>query len=536
MKLPRPLQISFVFWPLALGLTFFLLPSAFFLLSAPPAFAAVEPNTFYKNRYPDYVRNLESGTPNEVKDDRFNRRQTELTLLSIGDGILRPADKNTALSNLGSAIAYLTKKPPVQTKEYLAYMAGKAGFIDPAYAAERGGFDALQPIQKIWVATRNVAYLITSLTLVVIGFMIMLRKKIDAQTVIGVQQALPKLVITLLLITFSYAIAGFLIDMIYFLTYFGIKLLALPGSSIFSDAGTQAIKTITSKSMFQIGFDSIFKLGGSGSTGAAETAADAIGNLTQTLLSKHITEPGAAVVANILGQPIAFIIFAVAILFAVFKLFFALLMSYVQIILLAILGPLQLMLNALPGSDAFSKWFRNILANALAFPAAALMIVFAAAIMGQTGADWNIQSGIGFTDSTSGVNWIPPLVFGDGSGATNPVDAVMALLGIGVLLMTPKVVDMVKEWVQAPEFKYGSAIGEAVGFGWRGAKWAPSHVIGTGLGLRAEEAERMRQLEIEMYARGKKPKEVEAQKLLAQQAIREQRWGRLLGRLTGIGK
>src|SRR3989338_6698430 len=161
-------------------------------------------------------------------------------------------------------------------------------------------------------------------------------------------------------------------------------------------------------------------------------------------------------------------------------------MSYIQIILLSILGPLQLMMNALPGSDAFSKWFRNLLANVMAFPAAILMLVFSAALMGQTGEHFRIADDIGFTDVTKGVKWIPPLLFGEGTGSSNPVDAVVGLLGIGILLMTPKVVDMVKEWVQAPEFKYGSAIGEAVGFGWKGAKFAPSRGLGIAGGMKAE--------------------------------------------------
>jgi len=47
------------------------------------------------------------------------------------------------------------------------------------------------------------------------AFMIMFRVRISPQTVITVQSALPKIIFTLILITFSYAIAGFLIDLMY---------------------------------------------------------------------------------------------------------------------------------------------------------------------------------------------------------------------------------------------------------------------------------------------------------------------------------
>lgn len=466
--------------------------SYFLFLSPSPVSAQTLESPYWRTNTLDYARQVEQdGGATDVNSVRVTSAGIMNTLNAIGSGILDPSGNNqyTAVRQLGNTIGVLSGNPPVESHQYFAYMAGKAGFVDQAYAQSTGpgGFGILQPIQKIWVATRNIAYLIVSLILVVIGFMIMLRKKIDAQTVIGVQQALPSIVVTLLLITFSYAIAGLVIDMIYFVTFFGIKLLAL--NNVFTDSGNAAIELIRTKSLFNIGLANLF-----GATplvpGATpiETAADAVGNLVSNLMG----DVTGGVVSNITGlvsQPIAFVIFAVALLFALFKLFFSLLMSYIQIILLAVLGPLQLMMNALPGSDAFSKWFRNILANAMAFPAAALMIVFAAAIMGLQGDAWKINSEIGFTDVSRGVNWTAPLIFGTGNATGsvgNAVDAVKALLGFGILLMTPKVVDMVKEALQAPQFKYGSAIGEAVGFGWGKTSGALGRTYDSTWGYRLE--------------------------------------------------
>ena len=253
--------------------------------------------------------------------------------------------------------------------------------------------------------------------------------------------------------------------MIYFVTFFGIKLLAMGGIFQPDDLGSAAINTIKTSNLFKILLSTIFNVPGSQGS-VVTTAATAVSGLVGDLLGNTAGSlTGGA--AGLLSQPVAFVIFAVAILFSIFKLFFSLLMSYIQIIIGAILGPLQLMLNAMPGSDAFSKWFRNLLANAMAFPAAALMLVFAAALTGQTGTTWRINQNIGFT-TQSGVKWIPPLIYGENGGSGfvnsgNGLSAVVALFGIGILMLTPKVVDMVKEAIQAPEFKYGSAIGEAVG-------------------------------------------------------------------------
>lgn len=491
---------------LALGYWFIGLLVYWVIFSPSPALAAEAPkeNPYWRENPTSQVKTVEGGNENEMSAPRYAFFQTNTTFNAIGAGILDPTGQNqqAAIPVLGRSIAMLAGHPPIQTHEYLAYMASKAGFIDQAYAQSIGGFEVLQPIQKLWIATRNVAYLITSLMLIVVGFMIMLRKKIDAQTVIGIEQALPNLVVTLLLITFSYAIAGFVIDMIYFVIYFAIKLLALPGSSIFgSSAGNNAILTIQNSNIFNIGLASIFGINGGAQGGMVSTAADAVGALTADLLSTTIVGTTGGDIIGLLSQPIAFVIFALTLLYAIFKLFFSLLMAYIQIILLAILGPLQLMFNALPGSDAFSKWFRNLLANAMAFPAAALMLVFAAALTSQSGSGtweenpWDINPDVGFMGQNikGEVGWIPPLIFGSGgsTGGTgvgdpvNPVNAVMALFGMGILLMTPKVVDMVKEAIQAPEFKYGSAIGEAVGAGWGGVK----RPISTGYGMYEKEKE-----------------------------------------------
>lgn len=448
---------------LSLFLFAFVLYSAPLVLVAPrQAFAATATTNPWWNESPkSFSDQLNSGDPNTIDSKKFISATTINTLNSLFTSAA--LGDNSAIGQAGHGVASLIGNPPVRTYEYLAYMGAKAGFIPQAYAATNGGFDILAPIQQLHIATRNVAYLITSLTSVVIGFMIMLRKKIDAQTIIGIQQALPGLVITLLLITFSYAIAGFVIDMIYFVLYASIKLLALPGSSIFADNGNAAIQTIRSYNAFSLGLQAVFGggAGGNEAMNAAKAVTQLIDSTLGNLGGEIITGGG------FFSNTIAYVIFAVAILYAVFKLFFSLLMSYIQIIALVILGPLQIMLNALPGSDAFSKWFRSLLANAMAFPAAAIMLVFAAALTSQSGTTWNIKPGIGFTSSTSGVQWVPPLIAGSWGGRANSTNAVVALFGIGVLMLTPKVVDMVKEAIQAPEFKYLSAIGEATGFGWQ---------------------------------------------------------------------
>ena len=53
------------------------------------------------------------------------------------------------------------------------------------------------------------------LVLIFIGFMIMFRMQINPQTIISIENALPRIVITMILITFSFPLAGFLIDLLF---------------------------------------------------------------------------------------------------------------------------------------------------------------------------------------------------------------------------------------------------------------------------------------------------------------------------------
>lgn len=425
---------------------------------------------------------------------------------SLNNQIVAPDFAPSAVSGLGRMIALMTGNPPAGTAEYLAYMGAKAGLVEQAYAQD-GGFAILLPIQKIWVATRNVAYLITSLTLIVIGFMIMMRKKLDAQTVIGIQQALPSIVITLLLITFSYAIAGFVIDLLYFVLYFILQLMA---NDIFVGGNAKtAIDFVTQNSVFKVVIGGLF--GGSGD--AANKAATAIGQLVQNMFeSSGIAGAITAGIGSLLGgSPLGSLIVSGALLFTMVKLFFSLLTSYAMLLLATIFGPLMLMTNAIPGSNSFGTWIKNLAGNAAVFPATAIFIILAAALMGNANPSFGIKPDIGYGSPSATTSWAPPLLFGATSGGApgaSPIEALMGVIGLGMLLLTPQFVEMVKKAFQTAGGEgYGSAIGQALQYGASG-RYAPTGMasglggaawrLGPGYGLEMSQAARSLQLERSM--------------------------------------
>ena len=114
-------------------------------------------------------------------------------------------------------IAYMYQKP-ASTQAYIADVFKSAKIIPPAQA-QGIGFGALDPILQTWKTFRNLAYLFFVLIFLVIGFMIMFRHKINGQTVVTIQQAIPNIIVALLFVTFSYAIGGLLIDAMYLVMY-----------------------------------------------------------------------------------------------------------------------------------------------------------------------------------------------------------------------------------------------------------------------------------------------------------------------------
>lgn len=129
-----------------------------------------------------------------------------------------------AIGIMGSSIAMLYQ-PPAHMSDYTNYLAQGFGLVPKTYA-QATGFQSLQPLIGVWSVFRNVTYIFFVLAFVIIGILIMLRVKIDPRTVMSIQNSIPRLVMGILMITFSYAIAGFLIDIMWAVTYTTIGIMS----------------------------------------------------------------------------------------------------------------------------------------------------------------------------------------------------------------------------------------------------------------------------------------------------------------------
>jgi hypothetical protein len=335
--------------------------------------------------------------------------------------------------------------PPASSRTYVADILESAHVI-PEAQAQGLGFSSLDPILETWKVFRNVAYLFFVVIFLVIGFMIMFRQKIGGQTVVTAQQAIPGVIISLIFVTFSYAIAGFLIDLMYLLMYLMIGL--------FNPEGGLAI---LSKNFLQLGIDLI-----TGSEGAFVTMNETVKSFADAVLGEGAPS---AFVGFIGGLTLALIV-SVAILIGVFKIFFELLKSYISIIIAVVTAPLVLMLGAVPGKDNFAQWIKTVAGNLMAFPT----VLFALILYEMFTGSGNLENG----------GFIPPYLIGRGAGG-----AIVALVGIGIILIIPELIKEVKKAMGADGGIWEQLAGSAVKSAFDGEKAAPyaGATIGAGGGL-----------------------------------------------------
>jgi len=300
-------------------------------------------------------------------------------------------------------IADMYANPAASGQTYLADIFNSAGVIaQPAYA-QGLGFSSLNPILTVWKSFRNIAYFFFVIVFIVIGFMIMFRQKISGQAVVTAQQAIPSIIIALLLVTFSYAIAGFLIDIMY-LTMFLLV-------SIFQKDGA----TFIDGNFLQLGWTIV--------AGNFTSVGEEVGKFVNDSLGGGILSNLAGIIS---GLTVA-VIFAVAIAIGMFRLFFNLLKRYITIILSVATAPLILMIGAIPGQNTFNPWLKGLIGNLAAFPILLLALIISDTITG------NLS---GTTVDTTQGGFMPPYLAGSSSGST-----VTFLLGVGLLLILSELVD-----------------------------------------------------------------------------------------------
>jgi len=308
-------------------------------------------------------------------------------------------------------ISFLYLNPPASGVEYLADLKRNFGIVQPAYAQQGYGFQSLSPILKIWKALRNIAYLCFVIVFIITGLAIMFRVKISPQAVITLESALPKIVVALIVVTFSYAIAGFLIDSVYLLI--GISFGILNSTGFLSG-------DLTAEKFFNLGIGDL--LWQYFTKGFYYLDTLSVSYLVSIPVIRDIPIIGTGI-----GRGLLDLILTLALAFAFFKLFFSLLTCYIQIIISIVAGPLTIAMSALPGQEGknFTGWIKGLLSNILVFVGVIFLFLFSNVIKNAT-------------ENSTNVLWSPPGMFGTNS------TMIGSLVAYGLLLLSPKIPEYIK--------------------------------------------------------------------------------------------
>lgn len=409
--------------------------------------------------------------------------------------------------------------PPFHGGDYFRYLSENFGLVKKTYA-QGSGFSSLSPLMSLWSTFRNIVYLGFVVAFVFIGLAIMLRVKIDPRTVMTIENQIPKIIIGLILVTFSFAIAGFLIDLMWVMIYFIYNIISsstqgmnitnldafnpvtMPGKTVLDVAGgfggeglfdishnvAKGLQGLIANSLNlnmrldQNAFTGIEDLFGITNISSifsdkfsiadmiitiisgigAFSVGSSISGMTGTWFGLPLGS-GTGITAAVAMYPatrllltfalpylIVFLVIYLALLFALFRLGFELLKAYIFILVDVVFAPFWIVFGLIPGSPVgFGAWLKDILANLSAFPVTIGMLLLGK-IFVET------------FNNNSDKLFVPPLL---GNPTGGQASIVGSLIGLGILLLTPQVVAMMKEAVKAPQFKFGASIGQGAMIG-----------------------------------------------------------------------
>lgn len=415
--------------------------------------------------------------------------------------------KNSMAGFFSNLIKTPISNPPASGITWAYEGLQNAGFVSKSLAAEGIGFSAIRPFADLWKLFRDISYMLLVVFLMVVGFMIMFRTKLNPQTVISVENALPKIVISLILITFSFAIAGFLIDLMYILisimisvmskndTYYNSTLfkneylmsswfdlwtrdvrLRLPGyvnlSAVFTSSLLKIIPASLDVTIRTITGTALVLLTNTWTQGLINQTGNILNGISAGLAT---VDAGVGNTPSFVMHPVAYLfwwslffqfgfMYALEIIMTLLMFFSFILItvriiillfsSYLKMIILIILGPILLLFESI-GKSAFKYWIMNIIGNLIAFPITILIFVISYLIFTQA-------------DSVGTTGRFPYLYGMEASGFK-------FLIGLGLIFLIPDLVKIIKEVLGIKDLPINIGIGTFFG--------GVSAGVGGGVGL-----------------------------------------------------
>ncbi|MDX9738833.1 MAG: hypothetical protein RBT33_00505 [Candidatus Dojkabacteria bacterium] len=309
-------------------------------------------------------------------------------------------------------------------------------YAQSSSAGHESGYSELMGsgIVKLWNRVLNIAYVAFVVVMIAAGFMIMFRHKLGGQTMVTIGNVLPGVITALIIATFSFAIAGLIIDFGGVLT--SIVVFILKGSSDLNIHSTSNIYTLMIGAFGNVLND----LGKLSPVHTGVGVIDKVLDLSAIVIGIVGTVATVGIPLLILGLITAGVVFvgAVKVLIVLFK-------AYFNILLNTIIGPVQIALSALPGNGhMLQNWFTSILRNVLVFPLVLAIINIPNAIVAATDGDFDLKLPEKLTyDQNQGIfeTLVPNLGLNIGGGF------VMVLFRIFILYFAAQAPKFLEAWL-----------------------------------------------------------------------------------------
>lgn len=373
-------------------------------------------------------------------------------------GALNQAGNNGLLLPLAFASDSLMQTRPASGIDYVAGKLEKFDLVDSAYAQTPGGFgyaNSLAIIQPLWLGVRDASYSLVIFAILILAFMVMLRAKISPQASITVQSALPRIAIGLIMITFSYAIAGFMVDLIFVAQ--GLIAGILTSSAL---SNGNAIDVFIGMNTILASMFSYVLL------------------LLLVIFTLGTNDPGVAGVllsngAGFLAGVVVLIILVIVMAIALFKILALQLRTFTAIILLVIVSPLMMLVGIIRGGT-IGNWLKSLFANLVVFLAISVLVLLSHLLLISSNSGW--LGAVATEFDKLGISWLPTLnpfkivgspVVEGGQFPTNfgfgNVGVIGLVLSLGVFVSIPSLAKGARDYIMSGKGNF--SLGEATALG-----------------------------------------------------------------------
>lgn len=362
------------------------------------------------------------------------------------------------------------------------------------------GYEILQPTRSFWNVTRNLSYGLLIIVVLVIVVLILFRSELNGKQVVTLMNSIPSVILSLVLITFSYPLSGLFIDLITVGANVTQSILvSTPGAPGYNtiwkgnlESGSSfaqweaiqntmqnngvdniagqpldaATKTIESSTAVQIDdkWMSVWSVFGTADLDLVKNNTEDGEQGTELSITPDDSVLRAAGPIQAIAGSMAFLmesndnmqslagqllslIFGFAALTASLRVFMSLLNSYLVLIVYPIISPLLFLAAAIPSMTMkiTTGFFKTMLAASLTFVAIYALYLFIVVIS--------------YEPLIQQFSFLPPLL-GYEKNITVGTNLVKVLIGYGLFISAPLIPDLIK---QAFEATGAEAFGKNIG-------------------------------------------------------------------------